>query len=45
MATINAALSDGKITRDEIEKIHGAERDLQTVAATVTGSLEGMADD
>lgn len=44
MATINAALSDGKITRDEIEKIHGAERDLQTVAATVTGSLEGMAE-
>lgn len=44
MATVNEALSDGKITRDEIERIHERENKLQAQAATVTGSLEGMAE-
>jgi hypothetical protein len=45
MATINEALADNKITRKEISKIRDAEHVLQTTAATVTGSLEGMSDD
>lgn len=45
MATIHDALADGRITRAEIGKIRDGEHILQTAAATVTGSLEDMADD
>lgn len=45
MATINDALADNKITKTEIDKIRDAEHVVQTAAATVTGSLEGMSDD
>lgn len=45
MATINDALADNRITKTEIDKIRDAEHVVQTAAATVTGSLEGMSDD
>ena len=45
MASIHDALAVGRITRDEIAKIRDGEHNLQSKAATVTGSLEGMADD
>lgn len=44
MQTINAALADGKVDQKELEAIREAERLLQTVAATVTQRMQGMAE-
>ncbi|ARP89804.1 hypothetical protein CAL14_05470 [Bordetella genomosp. 9] len=44
MQTINNALSDGKVDRNEVQTIREAERALQTAAATVTLRMEGMAE-
>lgn len=44
MQTIHAALADGKIDQKEMAAIREAERILQTVAATVTQRMEGMAE-
>lgn len=43
MQTIHAALADGRVDQDELKRIRAAERELQTVAATVTQRMEGMA--
>lgn len=43
MQTIHAALADGRVDESEMKRIRAAERELQTVAATVTQRMEGMA--
>lgn len=43
MQTIHSALADGRIDESEMKRIRAAERELQTVAATVTQRMEGMA--
>jgi hypothetical protein len=42
MQTIHTALADGRVDESEMKRIRAAERELQTVAATVTQRMEGM---
>ncbi len=42
MQAIHSALADGRVDHKEIERIREAERELQTVAATVTQRMQGM---
>ncbi|HWK70010.1 MAG TPA: phage regulatory CII family protein [Burkholderiaceae bacterium] len=44
MQTIHSALADGRVDESEMKRIRAAERELQTVAATVTQRMEGMAE-
>lgn len=44
MQTIHAALADGRVDESEMKRIRAAERELQTVAATVTQRMEGMSE-
>lgn len=43
MRTVHTALADGRVDTQELKAIRAAERALQTVAATVTQRMEGMA--
>jgi len=44
LQTVNAALADGKVDRQELKVVKDAQRILQTTAAEVTQRLEGMAE-
>lgn len=41
---IHASLADGKVTKDEIEKVEGRAREVMTAAAEIKQRMEGMAE-